>query len=282
MGRVLTKGACVTEDKYLMKLAALLRQAESTDNEHEAEAFMAAAQRLATATSIDLAVARAHSARKERRAAPIAKRIEIGPPGKRALRTYVQLFLSIARANDLTCDLAGNSTYVIAYGFETDIAVCEALYASLVVQMVRASDAYLRSGAYRREAHHVEERGPDGRWRTVRKPVHGITARISFQTAFARRIGERLSEAREQATTEVLKVAAAEMSTSGTELVLQEKALEISDFYSRTSTARGSWRGWEGSGRSSTLAERAGRRAADAARTTSAQELPGERRALPS
>jgi Protein of unknown function (DUF2786) len=272
--------ARVSDDKYLTKLAALLRQAESTNNEHEAEAFMAAAQRLATATSIDLAVARAHSARKERRAAPIAKRIEIGPPGKRALRTYIQLFLAIARANDLTCDLAGNSTYVIAYGFETDIEVAEALYASLVVQMVRASDAYLRSGTYRRESNWVEERGRDGRWRSVRKPVHGITARISFQTSFARRIGERLADAREQTTAEVLK--APETTSSGTALVLQEKALEISDFYARTSTARGSWRGWEGSGRSSTLAERAGRRAADAATTTSPTALPEQRRALPS
>jgi hypothetical protein len=266
-------------DKYLTKLAALLRQAESTDNEHEAEAFMAAAQRLATVTSIDLAVARAHIARKERRAAPIAKRIEIGPEGKRALRTYVQLFLAIARANELTCDLAGNSTYVIAYGFETDIEVCEALYASLVVQMVRGSDAYLRSGAYRREAHHVEERGPDGRWRTVRKPVHGITARISFQTAFANRIGERLAEAREQTTNEVLRAVASEPST-GTALVLQQKALEVSDFYTRTSTARGSWRGWQGSGRSSTLAQRAGRRAADAASMSSARALPSSSPAL--
>jgi hypothetical protein len=272
--------ARVSDDKYLTKLAALLRQAESTNNEHEAEAFMAAAQRLATATSIDLAVARAHSARKERRAAPIAKRIEIGPPGKRALRTYIQLFLAIARANDLTCDLAGNSTYVIAYGFETDIEVAEALYASLVVQMVRASDAYLRSGTYRRESNWVEERGRDGRWRSVRKPVHGITARISFQTAFARRIGERLADAREQTTAEVLK--GPDTTSSGTALVLQEKALEISDFYARTSTARGSWRGWEGSGRSSTLAERAGRRAADAATTTSPTALPEQRRALPS
>ncbi len=269
----------MSDEKYLTKLAALLRQAESTSNEHEAEAFMAAAQRLATATSIDLAVARAHAARSEQRSAPIAKRIEIGPPGKRALRTYVQLFLAIGRANDLTCDLATNSTYVIAYGFENDIETCEALYASLVVQMVRASDAYLRSGAYRRETHYVEERAWDGRRRTVRKPVHGITARISFQTSFAQRIGERLTAEREEATAEVLRETPA--GSTGTALVLQEKAVEISDFYARTSTARGSWRGWEGTGRSSTLAQRAGRRAADAARTRPLTELPEQRRALP-
>ena len=44
----------MTDDKMLARIAALLRQAEGTDNAHEAEAFMAAAQRLATATSIDL------------------------------------------------------------------------------------------------------------------------------------------------------------------------------------------------------------------------------------
>jgi Protein of unknown function (DUF2786) len=260
-------------DKYLTKLAALLRQAESTDNEHEAEAFMAAAQRLATATSIDLAVARAHSARKERRAAPIGKRIEIGPEGKRALRTYVQLFLAIARANELTCDLAGNSTYVIAYGFETDIEVCEALYASLVVQMVRASDAFLRSGGHRRETVRVRHNG-----RLVERPVHGITARISFQSAFAVRIGERLSTAREEAEVEAVRDEPG--PASGTALVLQEKALEIADFYRQTSKARGSWRGWQGTGRSSTTAQRAGRRAADAASTTSAPALPAANRAL--
>ncbi|MDT7759179.1 MAG: hypothetical protein QOH27_5077, partial [Mycobacterium sp.] len=42
----------MTEDKRLARIAALLRQAENTDNVHEAETFMAAAHRLATTTSI--------------------------------------------------------------------------------------------------------------------------------------------------------------------------------------------------------------------------------------
>ena len=66
----------------LARIAALLRQAEGTDNTHEAEAFMAAPQRLATATSIDLAVARAHSATRTAATAPVQRTITIGevPP----------------------------------------------------------------------------------------------------------------------------------------------------------------------------------------------------------
>jgi hypothetical protein len=64
--------------------------------------------------------------------------------------------------------------------------------------------------------------------------------------------------------------------------VLQEKALEIADFYAQASKARGAWRGWAGSGRVSTSAQRAGRRAADAASTTPSTALPGQREALPS
>ena len=55
----------MTGDRTLVRIAALLRQAEGTSNEHEADAFMQAAQRLATTLSIDLAVARAHTAKRE-------------------------------------------------------------------------------------------------------------------------------------------------------------------------------------------------------------------------
>ena len=84
--------AAMTDDKMLARIAALLRQAEGTDNQHEADAFMAAAQRLATATSIDLAVARAHSDQRTKAQTPVQRTITIGNAGARGLRTYVQLF----------------------------------------------------------------------------------------------------------------------------------------------------------------------------------------------
>jgi hypothetical protein len=278
-----------TDDKYLSKLAALLRQAESTDNAHEAEAFMAAAQRLATATSIDLAVARAHTAKSERRTAPVAQRVEIGEAGKRGLRTFVQLFLAVGQTNDLRVDIAHNSTYVIAYGFPADIEVCQALYASLVIQMVRASDTYLRSGAYREETVLVRRRNERGRVVTERRPIHGTTARVSFQTAFAHRIRERLQLAREQATAEVAQLEAGhdprsagptDALSAGTALAIAEKALEVNDAYHELSQARGSWGGYTSTGRTSQAALRAGRRAADTARLGLAPSLPEGRRQL--
>src|ERR1700752_3708513 len=139
----------MTDEKMLARIAALLRQAEGTDNSHEAEAFMSAAQRLATAASIDLAGARSHASNRSPAQAPTQRTITIGTAGTRGLRTYVQLFVLIATANDVRCDVASNSTFVYAYGFTEDIDASHALYASLVVQMVRASDSYLASGAHR-------------------------------------------------------------------------------------------------------------------------------------
>src|SRR6202140_1547014 len=172
----------MTDDKMLARIAALLRQAEGTHNAHQAQAFMAAAQRLATATSIDLAVARSASSTRTKAQDPVQRPITIGNAGPKGLRTYVQLFAVIAAANDVKVDVASNSTFVYAYGFAEDIDASHALYASLVMQMVRASESYLASGKHR--------------------PTPTITARLNFQLAFGARIGRRLSDARDQAQRE--------------------------------------------------------------------------------
>ncbi|KWX24123.1 DUF2786 domain-containing protein [Mycolicibacterium wolinskyi] len=245
----------MADDKMLARIAALLRQAEGTDNQHEAEAFMAAAQRLATATSIDLALARAHSAERTKSQMPVQRTITIGQAGTKGLRTYVQLFVVIGLANDVKCDVASNSTFVYAYGFAEDIDATHALYASLVLQMVKASEAYIASGAHR--------------------PTPTITARLNFQLAFGARIGQRLSEAREEAKREV-----DEAHRPGTAIALRDKDIELRSFYREASQARGTWRATSASAGYSSAARRAGDRAGKRARLGPSQELSGARGAL--
>ena len=247
----------MTDDKMLARIAALLRQAEGTDNPHEAEAFMAAAQRLATATSIDLAVARSHSDKRTAAQAPVQRTITIGEAGTRGLRTYVQLFVLIAAANDVKCDIASNSTFVYAYGFAEDIDTSHTLYTSLVLQMVRASNDYIASGAHR--------------------PTPTITARINFQLAFGARVGQRLADAREQAQQEATKGPAA---APGTAIALRNKDLELKDYYRQASRARGTWRATSATAGYSSAARRAGDRAGRRARLGESSELSGARPSL--
>ncbi len=245
------------DDKMLTRIGALLRQAEGTDNVHEAEAFLAAAQRLATATSIDLAVARSHAATRSAAQAPVQRTISIGQPGAKGLRTYVQLFVLVAAANDVRCDVASNSTFVYAYGFAEDIDASHALYASLVVQMVRASDAYISSGAHR--------------------PTATITARLNFQLAFGSRVGQRLSEAREQTRREAEE---GRDRLPGTAVALRNKDVELHDYYRSASKARGTWRASRASAGYSSAARRAGDRAGRRARLDNSPELSAARSAV--
>jgi Protein of unknown function (DUF2786) len=247
----------MTDDKMLARIAALLRQAEGTDNAHEAEAFMAAAQRLATATSIDLAVARSHANTRTKAQAPVQRTITIGASGTKGLRTYVQLFAVIAAANDVRVDVASNSAFVYAYGFAEDIDTSHALYASLVMQMVRASEAYISSGAHR--------------------PTPTITARLNFQLAFGARIGQRLVTAREEAH----KAARDDPSgRPGTAIALRNKDIELHDFYRAQSRARGTWYASRASAGYSSAARRAGDRAGRRARLGSSPELSSARTPL--
>jgi hypothetical protein len=247
----------MSDDKMLARIAALLRQAEGTDNTHEADAFMAAAQRLATATSIDLAVARSHSDKRTTAQTPVQRTVTIGNAGTRGLRTYVQLFVVIAGANDVKCDVASNSTFVYAYGFAGDIDASHALYASLIMQMVKASETYIGSGAHR--------------------PTPTITARINFQLAFGARVGQRLSEARDEARREATK---GRDSRPGTAIALRDKDIELKDFYRQTSAARGTWRVSSATAGYSSAARRAGDRAGRRARLGASPELAGLRSAL--
>ncbi len=211
---------------------------------------MAAAQRLATATSIDLAVARSHADQRTKAQTPVQRTITIGNAGARGLRTYVQLFVVIADANDVKCDIASNSTFVYAYGFAEDIDASHALYASLVMQMVRASEAYIASGAAPADPDdHRAPQLPVG----VRRPH-----RASGWLRLARRRGGKPPETRKR--------------RPGTAIALRDKDIELKDFYRETSEARGTWRATSATAGYSSSARRAGDRAGRRARLGNSHE----------
>lgn len=247
------------EPSHLDLIAKLLRQAEGTTYAAEAEAFLSRAQVLATRHSIDLAVARAHTARANRRERPVEETITIGEPGRRGLAQYVRLLIEICSVNDVECLVAGDSTRVYAYGFASDIEVARALFASLLVQMVQAGDRYLRGGGHRGATTEVYD--PARGW--VRKPVHGASARRSFYQGYTATVSTRLRAARDE------QVAAAEAFEAEREsadaavdpasgrrppenlpmpvsLVLVEKQAEVTEFFDQAKIrlrVRGSWAG---------------------------------------
>lgn len=256
----------------LDRIAALLAKAERTDNEAEAEAYLMKAQHLATLASVDLAVARARVARREQRQQPEARTTTIGERGRRANPHLISLYVAIAHANDAKVDVASTSTYVIGYGMPADLDVVEAMFGSLAVHMVHSSQAYLVAGAWRGETYRAVTRD---RRRQVR-PHTGQTARAAFYRAYVARIGERLEQARRGALAERHAAVPARQST-GTDVVLREKASEVRAFHARQSQARGSWGGYSGGVRSATgTAADAGRSAASSARLRPQQGLPGK------
>ena len=260
-------------------IAALLAKAERTDNPHEAEAYLAKAQHLATLRSVDLAMVRARAASTQKRVVPLARTVRIGEAGKRANTHLVSLFVAVAHANDVVVDVARNSTYVIAYGMLTDLDLVEQLWGSLAHQMVDAAGRYLAADQWRAETYRAVVRERVGPWsvpRVQNRPHTKQTARAAFYRGFIERIGHRLQAAHDEA---VAEASAAQSGRPGadattdaasgptTELVLRAKAAEVKAFHQQESQARGSWAGYRGAaGGDNGAATGAGRRAAANAR----------------
>jgi hypothetical protein len=255
----------------LDRISALLAKAERTDNVAEADAYLMKAQQLATLASVDLAVARARTARREGRQQPESRTTTIGEKGKRANQHLIALFVAIAHANDAQVDVAANSTYVIAYGMPADLDVVETIYASLAVHMVHASQGYLAEGTWKDETYLAAV--PRSR-RRERRPHTAVTARAAFYRAYVERISERLDHARAEAIHQHDLANAAPASETGV-LVLRRKAEEVRSFHRQESRARGAWTGYSGGVRSATgSAADAGRVAASRARLGKQHELP--------
>lgn len=164
--RDVTKGL---DDPVLVKVRALLAQAESTTFEAEAEAFTAKAQELMARHSIDSALLWARSARDER---PITIRLPLDDPYSDVKSLLLQCVAKHSRCKAVYHPRFGLSSVV---GFASDVAATEALFTSLLVQ----SHSALRAEAAKAP--------PGGRARSR-------SFRSSFLLSFVARIDERLGE----------------------------------------------------------------------------------------
>lgn len=158
-------------DKMLDRVSKLLNQAERAPEESpEREAFLKKAYVLASAYSIDLAIARAHQAKKERVEEPESRRFKIGSYHRERVLTgafkggdeyvvgdrltihsswLVTLFNAIAETQDLEATFSNDGIYVYLHGFPSDMEVTERLYAILSVQMIRDADAAIKRGEHK-------------------------------------------------------------------------------------------------------------------------------------
>jgi hypothetical protein len=300
-----------TDNPTLVKIAALLRQAEGTTNEHEAQAFTEKAQQLASLYQIDLAMARSFVPVRERKETPTHKSVWLGERGRKGNDQLVTLFIRVGDANDVRCNIYHDSTGVIAFGFPSDVEVVEMMYASLAVQMVEQANAYLATGEYKKELVWREKRVKDKWGQTYvthgQFPVDGRMARRSFNSGFTNEISTRLQQARQQAQNETEEARIVEAKALGVEvnpyrdpesdvydphgpaavkwddehtqsssvaLVLVRKTEEVGGYYKDHSNARGSWKGSTASNRSG-RGYNAGRQAGQNARLSTAKGLSG-------
>lgn len=199
-----------------------MKKAESTDSPHEAEACFLAAQRLATLGSIDLSLAqnKLREAASDTAAELVQEVIEIGTPGKKGLKTYAALFVVIADANEVKCDVLANYSLVYAFGYRNDIQSTKLLYNYLAPYMVRQGEIFLTTEATR-----------------GKRVAAKISRRISFQMGFVGKIGIRLRETQQRAVKEILT---SKKDSQTTSLVLQEKQVAVEKYYAKQTKARGS------------------------------------------
>lgn len=154
-------------ERMLERVRALLAKAESTTFPEEAEAYTAKAQELMARHSIDHVLLLSRTGARDE---PGLRRIAVDNPYEAPKTLLLQ---AVAGANRCRTVWVKEFGFATVLGFPTDLDAVELLFTSLLVQAVRAM---------------------------THSPTTTRSYRKAFLTAYAQRIGERLTEATERVT----------------------------------------------------------------------------------
>ena len=156
------------DQRMLDRVRALLAKAESTDFQEEADAFTAKAQELMARHRIDHALLAATTGKRDQ---PVTRRVSIDNPYEAPKTLLLQV---VAEANSCRAVWMKRFGFTTVVGFPADLDSTELLFTSLLVQATRAMT----------QAKPSTDRFGRNTTRSFRQ---------SFLTAYALRIGERLS-----------------------------------------------------------------------------------------
>ncbi|WP_066360325.1 DUF2786 domain-containing protein [Herbidospora mongoliensis] len=125
----------VADDRTLDRVRKLLAQAEGTDNEHERDTFMAAANALMAKYGIEQAMLGAADKTRE---TPTNRRVDVSPPWAGVRANLIYFVAEAAGCKSVLLRTSGSQKVVKIYGFPSDIERAEVLYTSLLLQMASA------------------------------------------------------------------------------------------------------------------------------------------------
>lgn len=202
----------------IRKVEALLAKAERTENEHEAEACNAMAQKLIAKYSIDQAVlGAARLARGDAAREPVVYEYFCTERNTKLIKAKRELITMLARINSGFPVIGPNRRYIQVTAHESDMRMIKTLFASLLLQMARAMTAAERRG---------EVVGTIGSWR------------VSYAHAYVRTVCNRLHLAKSEAMREH-QAANSGVSTAlvvqGRDVAVQQRYVEL---FGETRSAR--------------------------------------------
>lgn len=240
------------QEKYATRIHGLLKKAESTDSQDEADSLFAKAQELMTKWAIDDTML-AQAAGKNQSVEEIERRKVILQYA--FFKADASILQAIAVANqarvlitELRTDKRGERVAYIV-GFPSDIERVEMMFASMMIQMHRAMEHHMKaSGLRERRAKYIERR--------------------SFRYGFASRLQGRLQRSKN------------ETAQTGTANPYAVALKSRDDQVERFLTDMGTRRSRGGAQRSSTSGHLAGMDAADRADVGNPR-VRGSRSALP-
>ena len=166
-------GADAPDAKVLGRIRGLLAKAESTDFPDEAESLTAKAQELITRYAIDSALLHRFDSGYDY--SVTGKRVHLDNP---YLKEKVQLLTEIGQVNSVRTVWAEKMAIATVVGTPADVEQVELLYTSLLIQATRAMQST--------DSRHTSQ--------------STAAFRRAFLLGYAVRIGQRMSEARENAT----------------------------------------------------------------------------------